>query len=185
VALWVRVTLGRPVLFRQQRPGLDGRIITVHKFRTMTRARDGAGELLPDEARLTRTGRILRALSLDELPQLWDVLRGTLSLVGPRPLLPEYLPLYTPEQARRHEAKPGLTGWAQVKGRNALTWEEKFALDVWYVDHRSVWLDVKILWLTVVQVIKREGISQDGRATMERFRGTTEDGERCSRSTGS
>ncbi len=173
-ALAVRVTMGRPVLFHQQRPGRGGRLFTVYKFRTMTAARDVHGQLLPDEERLTRTGRIIRSLSLDELPQLWNVLRGDLSLVGPRPLLVEYLPLYTPEQARRHEVPPGITGWAQVKGRNALSWEEKFALDTWYVDHRSFWLDVWILMLTVGQVFQRRGIAQPGCATMERFRGNPE-----------
>mgnify|MGYP001059526547 CR=1 FL=1 len=171
-ALWVRFALGAPVLFRQRRPGRHGRLFTIHKFRTMITAHDDRGKPLPDAHRLTRSGRLIRSLSLDELPQLWDVLRGPLSLVGPRPLLEEYLPLYSRDQARRHEVKPGITGWAQVKGRNALTWEEKFALDTWYVDHRSLRLDLKILGLTLLQVFKREGVSQEGRATMDRFRGT-------------
>jgi sugar transferase EpsL len=168
----VRATMGAPVLFRQRRPGRRGRPFTIYKFRTMTAACDAGGALLPDEERLTRTGRVIRSLSLDELPQLWNVLRGSLSLVGPRPLLEEYLPLYTPEQARRHEVKPGITGWAQVRGRNAIDWDEKFALDVWYVDHCSFRLDLWILVLTLVQVLGRRGITQPGRATMERFRGS-------------
>ncbi len=171
IALSVRLCLGSPVLFRQTRPGLWGRPFTLLKFRTMTEARDEGGKLLPDEKRLTALGRFLRSTSLDELPQLLNVLRGDMSLVGPRPLLMEYLDRYTPEQMRRHEVKPGITGWAQVKGRNALTWEERLALDVWYVDHRSFWLDVWILLLTVWTVIRREGISHPGEATMPEFRG--------------
>lgn len=171
IALSVRLSLGSPVLFRQTRPGLCGRPFTLLKFRTMTEARDESGQLLPDEKRLTALGRFLRSTSLDELPQLLNVLRGDMSLVGPRPLLMEYLDRYTPEQMRRHEVKPGITGWAQVKGRNALTWEERLALDVWYVDHRSFWLDVWILLLTVWKVIRREGISHPGEATMPEFRG--------------
>lgn len=171
---------GRPVFFSQTRPGLHGKPFRMIKFRTMTNARGPDGELLPDAERLTRLGRFLRSTSLDELPELWNVLRGDMSLVGPRPLLVEYLPLYTPEQARRHEVRPGITGWAQVNGRNALSWEEKFALDVWYVDNQSLWLDLKILWLTVWRVLKRDGISADGEATMPRFRGsgTQADGKR-------
>jgi lipopolysaccharide/colanic/teichoic acid biosynthesis glycosyltransferase len=171
--LWglVRSKLGSPVLFRQIRPGLDGRPFMMVKFRTMTDERDAGGELLPDAQRLTAFGRFLRATSLDELPELWNVLSGEMSLVGPRPLLMEYLPLYSPEQARRHEVRPGITGWAQVNGRNALSWEERFKLDVWYVDHRSLWLDLRILWLTVRKVIVREGISAQGEATMPHFRG--------------
>ena len=171
--LWglVRCKLGSPVLFRQLRPGLHGRPFRMVKFRTMTDERGADGELLPDAPRLTSFGRFLRATSLDELPELWNVLRGEMSLVGPRPLLMEYLPLYSPEQARRHEVRPGITGWAQVNGRNALSWEERFKLDIWYVDHRSLWLDLRILWLTVRKVIVREGISAQGEATMPRFTG--------------
>uniref|UniRef100_UPI0035B3952D sugar transferase n=1 Tax=Hylemonella sp. TaxID=2066020 RepID=UPI0035B3952D len=167
----VRCKLGSPVLFRQVRPGLHGRPFMMVKFRTMTDERGADGELLPDAQRLTSFGRFLRATSLDELPELWNVLRGEMSLVGPRPLLMEYLPLYSPEQARRHEVRPGITGWAQVNGRNALSWEERFKLDIWYVDHRSLWLDLRILWLTVRKVIVREGISAQGEATMPRFTG--------------
>lgn len=171
LAWLIRRKLGSPVLFCQVRPGLHGRPFTMVKFRTMTDERGPDGALLPDAQRLTSFGRFLRSSSLDELPELWNVLRGDMSLVGPRPLLMEYLPLYSPEQARRHEARPGITGWAQVNGRNALSWEEKFKLDVWYVDHRSLWLDVKILWLTVRKVLVREGISADGEATMSKFTG--------------
>jgi sugar transferase EpsL len=175
-ALAVRLAIGSPVLFRQTRPGLHGRPFTLLKFRTMRDAQDSHGNPLPDEARLTRLGALLRSTSLDELPELWNVLRGEMSLVGPRPLLMEYLPLYTPEQARRHEVRPGITGWAQVNGRNAIAWEEKFRLDVWYVDHRTLRLDLKILLLTLKQVFRREGISQQGHVTMERFRGTSAGG---------
>lgn len=168
----VRTRLGRPALFRQVRPGLHGNPFKMVKFRTMTQALGPDGELLPDGDRLTALGRFLRASSLDELPELWNVLKGEMSLVGPRPLLMAYLPLYSPEQARRHEVKPGITGWAQVNGRNALSWEEKFKLDVWYVDHRSLWLDFKILWLTVRKVLLKEGISAQGDATMPVFRGS-------------
>lgn len=171
LAFLIRFKLGSPVLFKQERPGLHSRPFTLYKFRTMTNACKANGELQPDELRLTPFGRFLRKLSLDELPQLFNVLKGDLSLVGPRPLLMEYLPLYSPEQARRHNVKPGITGWAQVNGRNAIGWEQKFALDVWYVDNQSFWLDLKILWLTVLKVLKREGISQQGHATMEKFRG--------------
>jgi len=171
LALLVRWRLGRPVLFRQTRPGLHGQPFELCKFRTMTDARDAAGRLLPDAERLTRLGRLLRASSLDELPELWNVIRGDMSLVGPRPLLMAYLPLYTPEQARRHELPPGITGWAQVHGRNALTWQDKFTLDIWYVDHVSLSLDMKILLLTLWKVLRREGICQQGQATMEPFRG--------------
>ncbi len=167
----VRRKLGSPVLFRQARPGLHGRPFMMFKFRTMTDERGADGELLPDAHRLTPFGRFLRATSLDELPELWNVLRGEMSLVGPRPLLMEYLPLYSPEQARRHEVRPGITGWAQVNGRNAISWDERFRLDVWYVDHRSLWLDLHILWLTLRKVIVREGISAQGEATMPRFTG--------------
>lgn len=172
VALMVRRRLGSPVLFSQQRPGLHGRPFLMLKFRTMRDARDEDGRLLPDARRLTAFGRFLRSTSLDELPGLWNVLKGQMSLVGPRPLLMEYLPLYSPEQARRHEVRPGITGWAQVNGRNALSWEEKFALDVWYVDNRSFWLDLKIIGLTMVKVLRRTGISAEGEATMPRFTGT-------------
>jgi len=172
VAVLVRLRLGSPVLFRQQRPGLHARPFYIYKFRTMTDARDAQGELLPDAERLTPLGRLMRRLSLDELPQLLNVLTGKLSLVGPRPLLMEYLPLYSPEQARRHEVRPGITGWAQVNGRNAISWEERFRLDVWYVDHRSFLLDMKILWMTLLKVVKSEGVSQQGHATMEKFRGS-------------
>ncbi len=173
VALLVLLTMGRPVLFRQQRPGLRGKPFTLYKFRTMRDARTASGELLPDDLRLTTFGKWLRSTSLDELPELFNVLKGEMSLVGPRPLLMEYLPRYSPEQARRHEVKPGITGWAQVNGRNALTWEEKFRMDVWYVDHWNLWLDVKILLLTIWKVLKREGISAEGSATMPVFTGNT------------
>lgn len=167
----IRRKLGSPVFFRQVRPGLGGRSFQMVKFRTMTDARGRNGELLPDMERLTGFGRFLRSTSVDELPELWNVLKGDMSLVGPRPLLVEYLPLYSPQQARRHEVRPGVTGWAQVNGRNALSWDEKFILDVWYVDNHSFWLDLKILWLTVRKVIVREGISASGEATMSKFTG--------------
>lgn len=172
LALLVRIKIGSPVLFRQKRPGLHGRPFAMLKFRTMTNEVDVDGKVLPDAIRLVPFGRFLRTTSLDELPELFNVLKGDMSLVGPRPLLMEYLPLYTPEQARRHKVRPGITGWAQVNGRNAITWEEKFKLDVWYVDNRSFWLDLKILWLTLAKVFKREGISQEGQATMEKFTGS-------------
>jgi sugar transferase EpsL len=171
VAVLVRLKLGSPILFRQTRPGLGGRPFEMVKFRTMRDAYDADGKPLPNAERMTRFGRVLRATSLDELPELWNVVKGDMSLVGPRPLLMEYLPLYTPYQARRHEVRPGVTGWAQVNGRNALTWEEKFELDVWYVDNRSVWLDLGILFLTVKKVAVREGIAHDGDVAMPRFRG--------------
>jgi len=170
-AILVRWKLGSPVLFKQQRPGLHGKPFYLYKFRTMTEERDENGELLPDHLRLTPFGQFLRKYSLDELPQLFNVLKGDISLVGPRPLLMEYLELYTPEQARRHEVKPGITGWAQVNGRNAISWEEKFRLDVWYVDNRTFWLDIKILFLTVIKVLKKEGINQSEYVTMEKFTG--------------
>lgn len=163
--------MGRPVIFTQPRPGLNGRPFKMYKFRTMTEERDSEGNLLPDEERLTPLGRFLRETSLDELPELFNVLKGDMSLVGPRPLLMQYLDRYAPEQARRHEVKPGITGWAQINGRNAITWEEKFVLDVWYVDNWSLWLDMKILAMTVVKVLKREGISAAGEATMPEFLG--------------
>ncbi len=172
LALLVRVKLGSPVLFRQQRAGLDGRPFYLYKFRSMTQACDAQGQLLPDAVRLTAFGRLLRSTSLDELPGLWNVLCGEMSLVGPRPLLPEYLPLYSPQQARRHEVLPGITGWAQVNGRNAISWEQKFALDVWYVDNRSFWLDLQILWKTVAKVLKRDGISNAQDVTMPPFEGS-------------
>ncbi|MBN2243109.1 MAG: sugar transferase, partial [Acidobacteria bacterium] len=169
--LLVRISLGRPIFFRQQRPGFQGKPFEILKFRTMSLQRDRDGLPLPDEKRMTKLGATLRKWSLDELPQLFNVLKGDLSLVGPRPLLMKYLPLYTQEQKRRHEARPGITGWAQVNGRNALSWEERFELDVWYVDHQSFLLDMKILFLTAWKIVKREGINQPGQATMEEFRG--------------
>ena len=171
LALLVRVLLGKPILFLQQRPGYKAKPFRIYKFRTMTDARARDGSLLPDSQRLLPFGRFLRSLSLDELPELFNVLRGEMSLVGPRPLLMEYLPRYSPEQMRRHDALPGITGWAQIHGRNALTWQEKFRLDVWYVDHWSFALDLKILLLTIWKVLKREGISQPGQATTEYFMG--------------
>ena len=171
VALAIYVSMGRPILFRQERPGKDGKIFTIYKFRTMSDERDAKGELLPDEVRLKGVGRVIRAASLDELPQLFNVLKGDMSFVGPRPLLTEYLPLYDERQRRRHEVLPGITGWAQVNGRNAISWQQKFEYDVWYVEHQSFALDMKILWLTFLKVLKREGISQEGKATMEKFKG--------------
>ncbi|NLT21208.1 MAG: sugar transferase, partial [Syntrophomonadaceae bacterium] len=167
--IWIQ--MGRPVIFKQMRPGLQGRSFFMYKFRTMTDERDENGVLLPDEMRLTRLGKFLRSSSLDELPELFNVLKGDMSLVGPRPLLMQYLQRYTPDQARRHAAKPGITGWAQVNGRNAISWEEKFVLDVWYVDNCSLWLDMKIMFMTVVKVFRREGISAEGEATMAEFMG--------------
>jgi len=172
LAFLVRVQLGSPLFFIQVRPGVCGKPFKLYKFRTMTDARDAQQRLLPDMERLTAFGRFLRNSSLDELPELWNVLRGDMSLVGPRPLLLQYLDRYTSDQARRHEVKPGITGWAQVKGRNAITWEEKFALDVWYVDNRSFLLDLKILAMTASKVLKREGINAEGEATMPEFMGT-------------
>jgi sugar transferase EpsL len=172
LALLIKICLGGPVLFRQMRPGHYGRPFWLYKFRSMTDARDRNGHPLPDEKRLTPFGKILRSTSLDELPELLNVLKGDLSLVGPRPLLMQYLDRYTPEQMRRHEVKPGITGWAQVNGRNAITWEDKFELDVWYVDHQSFWLDLKIIAITVWKILKREGISQPGQATAEEFKGS-------------
>jgi sugar transferase EpsL len=173
IALAVRAQLGRPVLFRQVRAGRYGRPFTMRKFRTMRDIRDAQGGLLPDDARVTRLGSFLRSTSLDELPELWNVLIGEMSLVGPRPLLPEYLPLYSPAQARRHEVRSGITGWAQVNGRNALTWERRFELDVYYVDHRSFLFDLRILLSTIATVVRRQHISHAGHVTMERFRGTS------------
>jgi lipopolysaccharide/colanic/teichoic acid biosynthesis glycosyltransferase len=169
LALMVLVDLGRPVLFRQLRPGLRGEPFSLVKFRTMRDFRDDEGRLLPNEARLTRFGRFLRSTSLDELPELWNVLAGHMSLVGPRPLLMEYLPLYNERQAKRHDVRPGITGWAQVNGRNTVPWEERFEMDVWYVENRTLWLDVRILAATVGRILTRDGISTPGRATIERF----------------
>jgi lipopolysaccharide/colanic/teichoic acid biosynthesis glycosyltransferase len=175
LVLLVRWRLGRPVLFRQLRPGLHGKPFEMIKFRTMTTAVDTHGIPLPDEQRLTWLGRLLRSSSLDELPELWNVLKGEMSLVGPRPLLMEYLSLYTPEQTRRHEVRPGITGWAQVNGRNAISWEEKFQLDMWYVDHHTLWLDIRILWMTVISVFSRHGINAPGQVTMHKFSGSRQD----------
>jgi lipopolysaccharide/colanic/teichoic acid biosynthesis glycosyltransferase len=172
LALAIRISMGGPVLFRQVRIGLGGRTFRIAKFRTMSDARDSAGNLLTDKERLTALGAFIRRASLDELPQLWNVIIGDMSVVGPRPLLPQYLPRYSTFQRRRHEMRPGITGWVQVNGRNSLTWEQKFELDVWYVDHGGLCLDVKILWLTVLQVLRRDGISQTGHATMPEFMGS-------------
>jgi lipopolysaccharide/colanic/teichoic acid biosynthesis glycosyltransferase len=172
IALAVMLALGRPVLFIQERPGLHGRPFRLYKFRTMRNHEPGGNGDASDAERMTRFGRFLRSTSLDELPELWNVVKGDMSLVGPRPLLMEYVPLYSPEQARRQDVLPGITGWAQVKGRNTLPWERKFELDVWYVDNRSLWLDVKILLLTVFKVLTRDGIAQEGEATMTRFTGS-------------
>jgi sugar transferase EpsL len=173
LVLIVRLKLGSPILFTQVRPGLHGKPFKMVKFRSMTAAKDADGNLLPDDQRLTPFGVALRSTSLDELPSLWSVLRGDMSSVGPRPLLTEYFPLYSADQARRHEVKPGITGWAQVSGRNAISWEEKFELDVWYVDNHSLWLDIKILLLTLKKVFVREGISAAGEATMTKFTGSS------------
>jgi sugar transferase EpsL len=172
VAIIVRWKLGSPVLFRQERPGLHGQPFTLYKFRTMMDRRSPKGVTLADEERLTRFGAFLRKASLDELPELWNILKGDMSLVGPRPLLNEYLQYYSPEQSRRHEVRPGLTGWAQVNGRNTVEWEERLAMDVWYIDNQTFLLDLKILWRTLMVVIRSEGISQDGHVTMEKFRGS-------------
>lgn len=169
--LLVLFQLNFPILFTQPRVGLDGKTFSIYKFRTMTNQRDKNGILLPDKLRLTKFGKFLRSTSLDELPSLWNVLKNDMNLVGPRPLLLEYLPLYSTKQARRHEVKPGITGWAQVNGRNAISWQEKFDLDVWYVDNQSIWLDIKILWITVKKVIMRDGINQAEHSTMENFKG--------------
>lgn len=171
ISVIIYLTMGRPIFYRQVRPGLNGKPFIIYKFRTMLDLRDKNGNLLPDEYRLTSIGKFLRGLTLDELPEFWNVLKGDMSLVGPRPLLMEYLDRYTPEQARRHEVKPGMTGWAQINGRNAISWEEKFRLDVWYVDNWSILLDLKIILLTILKVLKREGISAEGHATMPEFRG--------------
>jgi lipopolysaccharide/colanic/teichoic acid biosynthesis glycosyltransferase len=172
VSMLIACSMGRPILFKQRRPGLHGHVFTLLKFRTMTDARASDGRQLPDAERLTRVGRLIRATSLDELPQLWNVLRGDMSLVGPRPLLLAYLDRYTPRQARRHEVRPGITGWAQVNGRNAISWEDKLEMDAWYVDHNSLALDLKILLLTLVRVVRRDGISQKDEATVSEFMGS-------------
>lgn len=172
LCLLIAVKMGTPVLFSQVRPGYKGIPFRMVKFRSMTDEKDAEGNLLPDDQRLPKFGQTLRSTSLDELPELWNVVKGEMSLVGPRPLLMEYLEHYSPEQARRHEVKPGVTGWAQVNGRNAISWEQKFEYDTWYVDNRSLWLDIKILWMTVMKVIKRDDISADGHATIEKFSGS-------------
>jgi len=171
-SLLICLNLGSPIIFKQKRPGLHGKPFYIYKFRTMTNEKDESGQLLPNEERMTKLGNVLRKLSLDELPQLFNVLKGDISLVGPRPLLMEYLPLYNKEQARRHEVKPGITGWAQVNGRNAISWEERFKLDVWYVDNQSFLLDLKIICLTILKVVKSEGVNKKEGLTMEKFRGT-------------
>ena len=171
VAIVIYFTMGRPIFFKQIRPGLRGKPFLIYKFRTMLDLRDENGNLLPDEKRLTKIGKFLRNTSLDELPELWNVLKGDMSLVGPRPLLMEYLGRYTPEQARRHNVKPGITGWAQINGRNAISWDEKFKLDLWYVDNWNIFLDLKIIFITLIKVIKREGVSAEGHATMPEFKG--------------
>jgi sugar transferase EpsL len=171
IGMMISLTVGSPIIFKQLRPGLHDKPFTFYKFRTMTEEKDSDDELLSDEARLTKFGRLLRKTSIDELPSLWNVLKGDMSIVGPRPLLMEYLPLYSKEQARRHEVKPGITGWAQINGRNVLSWEEKFEYDVWYVDNRTLLLDTKIILLTIWKVLKRDGINQSGHVTMEKFTG--------------
>lgn len=171
VAILVRIKLGTPVLFRQQRPGLNERIFTIYKFRTMTDARDDKGEILPDEVRLTRFGQVLRSTSLDELPELFNILKGDMAIVGPRPLLVQYLPLYNERQKQRHTVRPGITGYAQVNGRNSISWEEKFELDVYYTEHLTWWMDIKVFFKTIKAVVAREGISSESSATMEPFRG--------------
>jgi lipopolysaccharide/colanic/teichoic acid biosynthesis glycosyltransferase len=176
ISLLVRLMLGSPVIFKQQRPGLNEKFFSIYKFRTMTCKKGADGELLPDEVRLTKFGRFLRSTSLDELPQLWNVLKGDLSFVGPRALLVEYLPLYSEQQKKRHLVKPGITGWAQVNGRNAISWEEKFDLDVWYTENYSLWLDCKILWKTALIVFKRSGVQSDGHVTMPKFTGSKTQG---------
>ncbi|MFV8435455.1 sugar transferase [Vibrio owensii] len=180
LAIIIRRKLGSPILFRQTRPGLNGKPFEMVKFRTMKDAVDQQGNPLPDSERMTPFGDKLRNSSLDELPELWNVLKGEMSLVGPRPLLMQYLPLYSKEQSRRHDVRPGVTGWAQINGRNAISWEEKFALDVWYVDNKTLWLDIKILFMTVKKVFVKEGISADGHVTIEPFKGSEEQGRRQS-----
>ena len=172
IALLVRLDLGSPIILKQFRPGLNGKLFQLIKFRTMTNSKDENGNLLTDEERLTKFGKFLRSISLDELPELWNVLNGNMSLVGPRPLLADYLPLYTEQQARRHKVKPGITGWAQINGRNSISWEDKFDYDLWYVDNKSFWLDIKIILLTIVKVINRDGVSANGNSTMPKFTGT-------------
>ena len=172
VVVFIKIKLGSPVFFLQPRPGLNSKIFNMIKFRTMTDGRDFNGDFLPDSARLTKFGKFLRSTSLDELPELWNVLKGEMSLIGPRPLLIEYLPLYNRRQLRRHEVLPGITGWAQINGRNSISWEDKFSLDEWYVDNQSMWLDIKILFLTVKKITQRDGISQDGYDTTEYFKGS-------------
>ncbi|MGB9788925.1 MAG: sugar transferase [Dictyoglomus turgidum] len=172
ISIIIYIAMGRPIFFKQVRPGLKGKPFVIYKFRTMLDLRDENGNLLPDEKRLTTIGKFLRSTTLDELPEFWNVLKGDMSLVGPRPLLMEYLDRYTPEQERRHNVKPGMTGWAQINGRNAITWEEKFKLDVWYVDNWNILLDLKIIFLTILKVLKREGISAEGHATMPEFMGS-------------
>ena len=172
IVITIRITSKGPVFFKQTRPGKNGELFLLYKFRTMSELRSGYGNMLPDIQRITKIGKILRRISLDELPELWNVLKGDMSIVGPRPLLPEYLGRYSPVQARRHEVKPGITGWAQINGRNAITWEEKFKYDVWYVDNWNIYLDIKIIFMTIIKVIKGEGISQPGQATMEEFKGS-------------
>jgi len=171
VSIFIYFTMGQPILFRQIRPGLNEKLFTIYKFRTMNNKRDKNGDLLPDKDRLSKIGKIIRSTSLDELPQLFNVLKGDMSFVGPRPLLEEYLPLYNEEQKRRHSVVPGITGWAQVNGRNAISWEDKFKYDIWYVDNQSFWLDMKILWMTFLKVIKRSDISSEKSVTMEKFKG--------------
>jgi len=173
VSLLILFKMGRPILFKQLRPGKDEKIFGIYKFRTMTNEKDENGKLLPDEQRLKGLGKTIRSLSLDELPQIFNVLKGDMSFVGPRPLLVEYLPLYNERQKKRHDVKPGITGWAQVNGRNAISWEEKFEYDVWYVENQSFWLDIKILWMTFLKVLKRSDISSDSAVTMEKFQGST------------
>jgi len=174
IAVIIRVNIGSPILFVQSRPGLHGKTFNIIKFRSMKNACEGNGVFLADADRMTRLGLFLRASSLDELPELWNVLKGDMSLVGPRPLLLEYLPLYSPDQARRHDVRPGITGWAQVNGRNAISWQEKFKYDVWYVENQSIWLDIKIIWITMKKVFTSEGISAHGEATMPKFTGNKE-----------
>ncbi len=177
-AILIRIQLGNPVIFSQDRPGLHGNIFCLYKFRTMTDERDADGRLLPDDLRLTRVGRVIRRLSIDELPQLVNVFKGDMSLIGPRPLLVEYLPLYSEDQMRRHHVRPGITGWAQVNGRNSVGWRERFELDVWYVDHQSFLLDLKIILMTLRNIVSQDGISEDGRATMSKFSGNEENGSK-------
>ncbi len=172
VTLLILLQMGRPILFSQKRPGYKEKIFTIYKFRTMTNEKDKNGELFPDEQRLVGVGKFIRSISLDELPQLFNVLRGEMSFVGPRPLLIEYLPLYNEKQKRRHDVKPGITGWAQINGRNAISWEQRFELDAWYVENRTFWLDMKILWMTLIKVLKKSDISSSTNVTMERFKGS-------------